>query len=436
MLKLRYQFHNYELAERLLKNWEYDGENRLTGVSGGASATFVYDGDGNRVKGTTSAGTTIYIGNHFEYTTGNGQMKSYYYAGGERIAMRDNGTVKYLLSDHLGSNAVVADTSGVRTSEVRYKAWGEDRYSYGTSPTSYRYTGQRVEQSIGLYFYGARWYDSALGRFTSPDSIIPAQQGVMGNDRYAAMNNNPLRYNDPSGHCILICSLLGAAAGAIAGGIIYASTTAISGREWNNGDFLASVGVGAVGGALVGTGIGAAAGIATFAAIGAGTGVIGGEFGYSVTAGASFDSGDMAIASAASGIAGGITGAVGASSIAGSMTGFGINMLANGGASAGQYVATQLSNDQPVNPALAFESGIIGAAVGGINDTFVGGSQYAEYAQRWMTVANNPATRSSLSNASKMAIGGLIVYSPEQVARSAVTEVISNYWQKQWSMEQ
>jgi RHS repeat-associated protein len=65
-----------------------------------------------------------------------------------------------------------------------------------------RYTGQRQEESIGLYFYGARWYDSALGRFTSPDTIIPAQQGVMGNDRYAYTNNNPLSYTDPTGHSV------------------------------------------------------------------------------------------------------------------------------------------------------------------------------------------------------------------------------------------
>jgi hypothetical protein len=62
-------------------------------------------------------------------------------------------TVNYLLSDHpsfhsgqaLGSNAVAADTIGIRLSEVRYKPWGEDRYNYNTSPTSYRYTGQRQE---------------------------------------------------------------------------------------------------------------------------------------------------------------------------------------------------------------------------------------------------------------------------------------------------
>ncbi len=47
----------------------------------------------------------------------------------------------------------------------------------------------------------ARWYDPALGRFAQPDTIIPQQsQGTQAWDRYAYVNNNPLRYNDPSGH--------------------------------------------------------------------------------------------------------------------------------------------------------------------------------------------------------------------------------------------
>jgi len=39
-------------------NLSYDAENRMTGVSGSGSATFVYDGDGNRVKGTVGGVTT------------------------------------------------------------------------------------------------------------------------------------------------------------------------------------------------------------------------------------------------------------------------------------------------------------------------------------------------------------------------------------------
>jgi hypothetical protein len=47
-------------------------------------------------------------------------------------------------------------------------------------------------------FYGARWYDQALGRFIQADSIVPG--GVQGPDRYAYVNNNPLNYTDPSGN--------------------------------------------------------------------------------------------------------------------------------------------------------------------------------------------------------------------------------------------
>jgi len=47
-------------------------------------------------------------------------------------------------------------------------------------------------------FYNARWYDPALGRFSQADTIIPG--GAQGLDRYAYVNNSPLKYIDPSGH--------------------------------------------------------------------------------------------------------------------------------------------------------------------------------------------------------------------------------------------
>ena len=53
-------------------------------------------------------------------------------------------------------------------------------------------------------FYNARFYDSQLGRFTSADSIIPESQGAQAYDRYAYVNNNPLRYTDPTGHLSVI----------------------------------------------------------------------------------------------------------------------------------------------------------------------------------------------------------------------------------------
>jgi RHS repeat-associated protein len=83
---------------------------------------------------------------------------------------------------------------------LRYSAFGETRYSSGITATNYRYTGQLQQADINLYYYNARYYDPALGRFVQSDTVIPQPNSVQGYDRYAYVNNNPLRYTDPSGH--------------------------------------------------------------------------------------------------------------------------------------------------------------------------------------------------------------------------------------------
>ncbi len=80
------------------------------------------------------------------------------------------------------------------------RAYRETRYTYGAPSTKYRFTGQREESTIGLYFYNARWYDAALGRFIEPDSIVPQPDNPQSLNRYSYADNNPLRYSDPSGH--------------------------------------------------------------------------------------------------------------------------------------------------------------------------------------------------------------------------------------------
>ncbi len=144
----------------------YDAENRLVQIKRGTDiqATYYYDGDGNRVKTVVGSTTTTYIGSYLERECINTTctMKSYYSAAGQRVALRKgDGTLYFLLTDHLGSTAITATSSGGRYSELRYYPWGGTRYTYGTTPTSYRYTGQR-EAEVGLYFYGARFYDPYL----------------------------------------------------------------------------------------------------------------------------------------------------------------------------------------------------------------------------------------------------------------------------------
>lgn len=161
------------------------------------NATFVYDGDGNRVKSTINGVTTYFVGNLYELT--GAQITKYYYSGGQRIAMRQGSTLTYMLGDHLGSTSLTTNASGAVISELRYTPWGEVRTQSGVTTTNYTYTGQYSNTAdFGLMFYNARWYDPALGRFASADSILPA--GAQGYDRYAYVNNNPVKYTDPTGH--------------------------------------------------------------------------------------------------------------------------------------------------------------------------------------------------------------------------------------------
>jgi len=146
-------------------------------------STFSYYGDGARVKSVTSttqgSSTTYFVNNYYEVT--DGVITKYYYAGNQRIAMRKNGTLTFILGDHLGSTSIVTDANGVVVSDTKYKAWGDVRYASGTNPTDYTYTGQYSHTAdFGLMFYNARWYDPSLGRFASADTIVPA--GVQGYD--------------------------------------------------------------------------------------------------------------------------------------------------------------------------------------------------------------------------------------------------------------
>ena len=131
--------------------------------------------------------------------------KSYYYAGGQRVAMRvkddTNDDTYFIFSDHLGSTGVTVDESGTSYSELRYKPWGDVRYeSTPETPTDFTYTGQRSNtDSFGLMYYGARWYDPELGRFGSADTIVPVVNAA-GYDRFAYALNNPVMYTDPTGH--------------------------------------------------------------------------------------------------------------------------------------------------------------------------------------------------------------------------------------------
>ena len=100
---------------------------------------------------------------------------------------------------------------GTIAEKAYYLPWGGERGNTSITSTDYGYTGQMREGDI--YYYGARWpqvpeaqskgFDPTIGRFLQADTIVPLQvQGTQAFDRYAYVNNNPLRYTDPTGQWI------------------------------------------------------------------------------------------------------------------------------------------------------------------------------------------------------------------------------------------
>ncbi len=116
--------------------------------------------------------------------------------------------------------------------EARCRHCGQNKLEFYPTPTAEpTSTDGRHDSYIKLYDYGARWYDPQIGRFISPDTIIPDPGNSQSFNRYAYVENNPIRYTDSTGHCIdpvsgTICAvgliaieatlLLGAVAGSYA----------------------------------------------------------------------------------------------------------------------------------------------------------------------------------------------------------------------------
>jgi RHS repeat-associated protein len=121
---------------------------------------------------------------------------------------RDASGISYLASDGLGSVSEALSASGTATGAVLYSPYGGVRYSSGTLPTSKGFTGQYSDaSSSGLDYYGARYYDPALGQFVSADTVA---DGV---NRYGYVTGNPETFTDPSGHKLCAASCDGSEVG-------------------------------------------------------------------------------------------------------------------------------------------------------------------------------------------------------------------------------
>ncbi|MBU2515405.1 VCBS repeat-containing protein [bacterium] len=104
--------------------------------------------------------------------------------------------------DHIGSSTVITDAEGNEATRIAYLPYGEIDmdHSTGTETITHKFTGQELDEETGLMYYNARFYDPGIGRFLTPDTIVPDQTNAQAFNRYAYVINNPIRYTDPTGH--------------------------------------------------------------------------------------------------------------------------------------------------------------------------------------------------------------------------------------------
>jgi RHS repeat-associated protein len=183
------------------KTYEWDAENRLTRVTQGVTelARFTYDGWGRRAQKIVGAVTRSYVydgPNIIEERLSSGQTYDYVHGPGidRPLAMRDQASVvSYYLADHLGSIVQTTNAAAAVTLTREYDPWGNP--IQGSAASGYAFTGREWDPETGLYYFRARYLDPKAGRFLNEDPI-----GLRGGlNLYRYVENNPVRYVDPSG---------------------------------------------------------------------------------------------------------------------------------------------------------------------------------------------------------------------------------------------
>jgi RHS repeat-associated protein len=112
------------------------------------------------------------------------------------------GAKTWLFADHLGSIvALDGSSTGIKT----YGPYGEPLPASAASGDRFRYTGQQMASELGLYYYKARFYSPALGRFLQTDPV-----GYRSDlNLYAYVGNDPVNGIDPNGDIPLFFVLPG-----------------------------------------------------------------------------------------------------------------------------------------------------------------------------------------------------------------------------------
>ncbi|MCE7990204.1 MAG: hypothetical protein DYG89_54375 [Caldilinea sp. CFX5] len=228
---------NGSLIEKPNFTYTWDAHNRLREISGATglhqqnSYNYADQRMAKVVSNNGQSELSLYPDRSFE-VRGNEFVK-YLFANDERIAevrtpfdksrlihgltgavtpQIDNPTqtkTRFYHGDHLGSATVLVDPTGQVVARQSYHPFGQANQQAGAPAADYTYTGKELDEGIGLYYYGARYYDPVVGRFISADPLYFAQPETdladpQALNLYAYVRNNPIRNIDPDGEDVVI----------------------------------------------------------------------------------------------------------------------------------------------------------------------------------------------------------------------------------------
>jgi RHS repeat-associated protein len=211
--------YSYDAAGNLLNDtfhsYSYDAENRLISVDG--TTTYVYDAQDRRVSKTAGSSVTDFIYDregHIILTDTPAPRIETYVAGlhlGTYI-LNSAGTDTVFYYDHsdwLGTERARVSLSGTECEKIVSLPFGDGQTVASTcgdiSPM--HFTGKERDSESGLDMFGARYNNSALGRFMTPDwaaKPITVPYAKFGDPQtlnlYTYVENGPLNRIDPDGH--------------------------------------------------------------------------------------------------------------------------------------------------------------------------------------------------------------------------------------------
>ena len=124
------------------------------------------------------------------------RLKAAIIRGHELLAQKDSrDSSYYYLNNAHGDVTALVDGRGEVANRYRYDAFGNTVEAKEQIPNRFRYAGEQFDAVTGQYYLRARFYNPVVGRFTQEDTY----RGD-GLNLYAYVQNNPVKYVDPSGY--------------------------------------------------------------------------------------------------------------------------------------------------------------------------------------------------------------------------------------------